>query len=276
MFCLQLASGSRHNFHQGPAIAQAHLTTLNLGQESDLLPAVLEGTSPPDLRNELVSWLDRGRESALELLDIAWVASSQSLQETVSSEVPARQAVHDSTAETHLLSRLRCSVEGVVIAIKSKMVSLSFPAVAIFKVACLPIQQSRFGSGLVANYSIRLLALRRREVFCCGTLWTTPVSLADEERTPDHLGVNLSRGLFNDALLCFDYTACLPLIIYTNDLGAELKGLTLRGRWEGLEEGNKSLAIYHTARVELRHAWNGNRSLTGIKVDNFLRGAFEG
>jgi hypothetical protein len=87
---LQLATSPSNNLHQRSSIAQAHLTTLNLSQEPNFLPTILEGSRPPDLGDELVGRLHGRGEPALELLNIAGIAASQGLQEAVSGKIPAR------------------------------------------------------------------------------------------------------------------------------------------------------------------------------------------
>ena len=129
----------------------------------------------------------------------------------------------------------------------------------------------------MADDSIGLLVLWRREILRCRAFGSAPVALPNEECTPYHPAIDVSRGLFNDRLFCLNHTTRLALIIYTNDLSTELEGPAGRGGWQRLEEGDESLAVYHTAGVEFRHTRDGStRALTGIEVDNFLGGAFEG
>ena len=141
----------------------------------------------------------------------------------------------------------------------------------------LPIKQCRFGSKLVADDSIGFLVFWRREILCCRAFGSTPVALPNEERTPYHSAIDVSRGLVNDCLFRLNHTARLALIIYTNDLGTELKVPAGGSGWERLEEGDEPLAVYHTARVEFWHPRDGStRTLTGVEIDNFLCSAFEG
>ena len=129
----------------------------------------------------------------------------------------------------------------------------------------------------MARDSIGLFVFWRREILCGWAFRSAPVALPNKERTPYHPAVNLSSGLVNDRLLRLNHTTRLALVIYANDLGTELEGLAGGSWWERLEEGDQSLAIYDTARVEFWCAWDGStRALTGIKVDNFLGSVFEG
>ena len=128
----------------------------------------------------------------------------------------------------------------------------------------------------MADHSIRLLTLWGREALRSRALWTAPVALPDVERTSHNPGVDLSRGLVNNLLLILNHAACLALVVHADDLGAELKGLALRGRWQWLEEGDESLAVYDAAGVEFRYARDGDRSLAGVEVDDLLSGVFEG
>ena len=54
------------------------------------------------------------------------------------------------------------------------------------------------------------------------TLWSTPISLANEERAPDGFRVNLSRIIY-DPLLCLDNCSSLSFIIDTHYLAFKLK-----------------------------------------------------
>lgn len=58
-FALQFAALGSYWLHQSSSVAQAHLATLNFGNESDLLPFSLHFPSSPNLSNELVAWLNR-------------------------------------------------------------------------------------------------------------------------------------------------------------------------------------------------------------------------
>jgi hypothetical protein len=129
----------------------------------------------------------------------------------------------------------------------------------------------------MADHSIWLLVLWRGEILSCRAFGPAPVTLSNKERTSYHPAIDFPCGLVNDCLFSLNHTTRLALVIYANDLGPELEGLTGGSGWERLEEGDESLAVYDSARVEFWHAWNGSTcTLTGIEVNNFLGGAFEG
>jgi hypothetical protein len=100
--------------------------------------------------------------------------------------------------------------------------------------------------------------------------------LPDVESTSYHPAINLSSSLVDNLLFGLNHSACLALVIYAKDLGAELEGLAGGGGWEGLDEGDETLAIYNTAGVKFWHAGDRGRVLAGVKVDNLLGGTFEG
>jgi hypothetical protein len=122
----------------------------------------------------------------------------------------------------------------------------------------------------MAHNSIWLLSLWRRKVFCSRPLWSTPIALAYEKRRTHSTGIALSSSLINNILLCLNYTARFPLVIYTDDLGPKFKGSSCGSCRERLKEGHKTLAIHDSARIEFRHSWNWRGSLCFIKVDYFL------
>lgn len=127
----------------------------------------------------------------------------------------------------------------------------------------------------MADHRIRLLALWGWEALGSWALGSAPVALPDEECTSNNSGVDLSGRLINDQLLVLNHTACLSLVVYANNLIAELERPAFGRNWEGLEEGDEPLAIYNTASVELWHAGDRGRSLAGVEIDNFLSGAFK-
>jgi hypothetical protein len=127
----------------------------------------------------------------------------------------------------------------------------------------------------VADNCVWLLPLWRREVLSSWTLGPAPVALPNEERTSYNLSIYLSRSLIYDLLFGFNYTACLALVVYTDDLGTELEGLAGGRWWQRLEESYESLTVYNTTRIKFRDAGDGSRGLAGVEVDNFLGGVFE-
>jgi len=122
---LQLALAPCNNLHQRTSIAQTQLSTLNLRGKSNLLPLALLLTRSPDIRNQLITWLNWACESSLEFSNVLGVATTKSLQQTMAGKVEARESVHDGTSEAHLLSWLWGGVEWVVIAIESVAISSS-------------------------------------------------------------------------------------------------------------------------------------------------------
>jgi hypothetical protein len=128
----------------------------------------------------------------------------------------------------------------------------------------------------VTDHGIRLPALWGREVLRGWALWTTPITLPDEEYTSYHPEINISSSLVDNLLFGLNHSACLALVIYSKDLGAELEGLASGGGWEGLEQGDETLAIYNPMGVKFWHAGDGCRALAGVKIDNLSGGTFEG
>ena len=107
----------RDTLHERSSIAQAYLSTLYSGDESDLLPAILALTHFPYLGNELIAGLDRTGEPGLILPDVSWITPAQGLQQGVSSRVPAKEPVHDSATKAHLLTWLWSGVEWIIISV---------------------------------------------------------------------------------------------------------------------------------------------------------------
>lgn len=127
----------------------------------------------------------------------------------------------------------------------------------------------------MADYGIRRLALRRREALCSWAFGAAPVALSNVECTSNDPGIDVSCSLVDDLLFDLNYTSCFTLVVYADDLGAELEGLAGgRGR-QGLEESYESLAVHNTASIEFWHTWDWSRGLAGIEVDNLLGSAFE-
>ena len=255
---LQLGTGNlANNLDKSTTVAQADLSALNRGNKSELLKALrVNVTSSPNLGNKLVSRLNRGSESSLELLDVGWVRATELLEDAVSSEVPRRETVHDSTAEAHSLSWLWGGVKWVVVTVQA-------------------VQESGLWEGLVGDNSIWLLVLWWWVVDRGWALWSTPVTLADEESRADGAGIDLPGLGINQLLLGVDNGTGLALVVDADNLVAELELASRRGWWEWLQELDRALAVKDTAGVELWNIWDRDGTLDLVEVDNLLGGGLE-
>lgn len=107
------------------------------------------------------------------------------------------------------------------------------------------------------------------------TLRATPTTLTDEERTPHRPRVRLPRLHIHKPLLRLHHTA-LPLVVYTQHLGPDLKVAPMRCDGQGLQELDLALAIEHAAIVELGNTRNGGRGAGLVEIDDLLGIALEG
>ena len=165
--------------------------------------------------------------------------------------------MHNGPSKAHLRSRLRCSVQWVVITIQS------------IQMGCLLCR-------LKFKACIRLLALWWIIVGCLVALWSPPSALSREESTAHHPGVYISILRIYDCLLCLDDSARLAFVIDAEHFTAKLKLATFGARGQSFVELNQALTIYDTAGVELWDAWDGNGIGACIEVDNILVRALEG
>jgi hypothetical protein len=105
--------------HQCPSVAQTDLATLHSCYESHLFPSILVPLPcPPHLGDQLISRLDRTRESSLELLDVGGLAPTEFLEQSMAGRIPAEETVHNCTAKSHLLARFGSRVQRVIVAIQ--------------------------------------------------------------------------------------------------------------------------------------------------------------
>jgi hypothetical protein len=128
----------------------------------------------------------------------------------------------------------------------------------------------------MAHGSIRFLPLRRWEVLRGRTLWSTPITLSNEEGTSNSASINLSALHIYDILFLLYYTSCLSLVVDTDDLGAKLKLAAGGGGWERFEEFDEALPVYYAAGIKFGNAWDWGFALGGVKVDHFLGSLLEG
>ncbi|TQW10625.1 hypothetical protein IF2G_01567 [Cordyceps javanica] len=159
---LQLAFGGADSLDQGATVAKTNLATLDLGDEADFLKLALLLACLPNVCDKLIAGLDGAGETSLVLLDVGRVAAGERADNLEAGRIPRVQAVHDGTAEAHLLAGLGRGMKGVVVAVEA-------------------VEEGRLGGGLVSKYGIGLLVLGRRIADSSGALGAIPVALADEE-----------------------------------------------------------------------------------------------
>ena len=108
------------------------------------------------------------------------------------------------------------------------------------------------------------------------TLWTTPITLADEEATADDAGVHLAGLCVDKVSLGLEDCARAALVVDADDLLAGFKFAAVRCSWEGLQEFDLALAIDNARVVEFGDIRNLNGFAGLVVVDYFLRVLLEG
>jgi hypothetical protein len=84
------------------------------------------------------------------------------------------------------------------------------------------------------------------------TLRPTPATLSNRKGRAHDPGVHLARALLRQLMFHLCDSARFALVVHSNHLPSELKLLASRGRRNILENGDLTLAIYNSARIELR------------------------
>lgn len=206
--------------------------------------------------DELVARLDRAGEASLVLLDVGRVAGAECAHNLETGRVPRVQAMHDGTAEAHLLTGLRRGMKRVVVAVEA-------------------VQERRLSRSLVLEDHVGLGVLWRREVDCRGALGAAPVALADEEGAGVNTGVDIVAVGVNELRLDVKNGAGLALVVDADNFGTDLKVAALGSGGERLDELNLALAVDDSSVVKLGDVGDSGGLVGGVKVNYLLCIALE-
>lgn len=108
------------------------------------------------------------------------------------------------------------------------------------------------------------------------TLGTTPATLANQEAAAQNLGVHLAGLRIHDRLLGLNDGTGLALVIYSDDLVAQLE-LPSGTRWgQRLQDCNLALAIHAMAVIQVGNTWNFDGLLARVEISHLLVSELEG